>query len=61
MSSSSESDVDDNSSEEDEMFDVRVMQLMIQNQTNICLTINLLCNYFFTYFDKNEPRTSQLL
>jgi hypothetical protein len=33
MSSSSKSDVDDSSSEEDEMFDVRVMQLMRQNQT----------------------------
>jgi hypothetical protein len=61
MPSSIESDVDGSSSEEDVMSDVRVMHLMILNQTNICLTTSLLSNYFFTYFDKNEPRTSQLL
>ena len=36
--SSSESDMDGSESEDDELFDMRVMQLMRQNQSNLSLT-----------------------
>ena len=58
--SSSNSDMEGDDSEDEDIYTMRCMQLQRQIQTNLCLTACIMDNYYSTYHDKNEPRTSRL-
>lgn len=53
MSSSSETERDGSESKEDDLFNMRVMELLRQYQMNISLTACFVNNYYSTYHDKN--------